>query len=172
MKFKKIIIGFLVITLIFIFNFNVSVSADMITAPFTNTYRNPEIQTYMLDASVYAYNNVPVSQYPYDKHIRFLVMEPNLDSNGNRRYRHIYISYNEQDSQIKIYDGFIYFYVKGFVRYERDFSQNVLSGTINSGSQSIGSYSSNYKGVIKLALDKSSIKYKFNFNDSTINTVD
>lgn len=127
MKFKKIITLFLIITLMLIFSNNVN--ADMITAPFTNTYRNPNIQTYMLDASVYGYNNVSVSQYPYDKHIRFLVMEPNLDSNGNRRYRHIYISYNEQDSQIKIYDGFIFFYVKGFVCYERKFSQDVLTGS-------------------------------------------
>lgn len=167
----KIIIPLIVFFLIGLFIKN-TISADMITAPFTNTYRNSNIQTYMLDASVYAYNNVSVSQYPYDKHIRFLVMEPNLDSNGNRRYRHTYISYNEQDSQIKIYDGFIFFYVKGFVRYERKFSQNVLTGEITTGSQSIGAYSSNYKGVIKLALDKSSIKYKFNFNDSTINSVE
>lgn len=170
MKFKKIFTLFLVITLIFIFNINVS--ADVITAPFTNTYRNPDIQTYMLDASIYAYNNVSSSQYPYDKHIRFLVMEPNVDKNGDRVFRHEYFSFNEINSQIKIYDGFIYFYVKGFIRYQLKFTQDVLSGHINDAGQGIYSYSSTSKAVIKLALDKSSIKYKFAFSDSKVNSVD
>lgn len=170
MKFKKIITVFLIITLIFILNINVN--ADIITAPFTNTYRNPNIQTYMLDASVYSYNNVPVSQYVTDKHIRFLLMEPNLNSSGDRIYRHLYIGYNQLNSQIKIYDGFIYFYVQGLARADRSFRQNSLSGSFTTVTGTSGSYSSTTKSVIKLALDKSSINFKISFSDSSVNSVD
>lgn len=167
MKFKKIITVFFIIILMFIFNFNVS--ADVINVQFTNTYRHTDVQLYALDASLYAFNNFPITSYATNKHLRLFLISSDL-INGDRLYRQILIGYNEEDCQIKIYDGYVYMYIKGLAVCDRRYYQDVLTGSISNAGGSTVSFSSNYKAVLKLSKDN--IKFKIRFTDSTINSVD
>lgn len=179
MKFKKIFIGFLVITLMFIFSINVNAET------YTHSYINPNRTIDNVNAATYAFYNmfVPPGEYSYyessvqksfDSHIKLLTFS---DLGEYTEYSQVLVYFDESTFTKVKYNDYYYIFFKKYRYSLKKYRQNNITKEMETlGGASYNSLTGttsfrNYRFGLKLKDDYSS----FSFNQdlpSTINNVD